>query len=182
MLQAGEASAGAAREHVCALGIQVAVRHCRLAGSSTGAEEEGDRSGRSLLSSRPCLLAKSKREIGEASVAFRRGSGMCSCLPTLCVARNHPHRHPHQRSPPELAPPSLFPCPTHTSSHTLPHILQEYLDVVQNRTKEKRYTFDVAFDPKVRGTTDGNAVGWDGVRVHTKLRSSSPSCKGVARQ
>jgi len=27
---------------------------------------------------------------------------------------------------------------------------QDYLDQVQNRTKEKRYTFDVAFDPGVR--------------------------------
>jgi hypothetical protein len=27
---------------------------------------------------------------------------------------------------------------------------QDYLDQVQNRTKEKRYTFDVAFDTTVR--------------------------------
>lgn len=26
------------------------------------------------------------------------------------------------------------------------HIQQDYLDQVQNRTKEKRYTFDVAYD------------------------------------
>lgn len=105
---------------------------------------------------------------------------MCSCLPTLSMVIIHSHRHPHQRS---LAPPVLCPCPS-TRPHThFPHTLQEYLDVVQNRTKEKRYTFDVAFDPTVRGTTDGNMAGrwWGGIgrRFSADLRSSY---KGVACQ
>ena len=41
-------------------------------------------------------------------------------------------------------------CFAHTQLHNSPTILtQDYLDQVQNRTKEKRYTFDVAFGTEV---------------------------------
>lgn len=45
-----------------------------------------------------------------------------------------------------------------------PALPQDYLDQVQNRTKEKRYTFDVAFDTAV-----GGAAGWGGAGVFSVL-------------
>lgn len=55
----------------------------------------------------------------------------------------HAHMHVHQGLLPAKAP--LLN-------------LQEYLDVVQNRSKEKRYTFDVAFDPDVRAEGSASCV------------------------
>ena len=57
--------------------------------------------------------------------------------------------------------------------------LQDYLDQVQNRTKEKRYTFDVAFDSQVgaRAHTHTQRVQRS-VSVHTGYSSANAPWRG----
>ncbi len=50
----------------------------------------------------------------------------------------------------------------HKKSTSCPCPEQDYLDQVQNRTKEKRYTFDVAFAPTCRW---GREARWMNMRV-----------------
>lgn len=47
------------------------------------------------------------------------------------------------------------------ASGSVLYALQDYLDQRANRTKEKRYTFDLAFDTKVSKTGKTGPVGSD---------------------